>query len=94
MKKVLKGERERPCPRCEEPVRFLKSAWVEMQKQREGWHWINSNGTHHRCGDFVETGQEMNPHADTFHEGMLAMQWRQAMERDNGPYDTQQIGVK
>ena len=82
MKRVLKGAPERPCPRCEEPVRFLKSAWVEMERQRRAWHWVNGNGSHHRCGDHIEVSQEMSDHGQTFYEGALAMQWRQAMERD------------
>ena len=73
MKKVLKGERERPCPRCETPVRYLKSVYGQ---QRYGWHWTNEDGSHHRCGDFIEVSVDK-----------WEAQWRQAMERDVAPYE-------
>ena len=66
-----KGERIRPCPRCETPVKFISSTWTAFGQRRKGWHWVNQNGTHHRCGDFMEVDVDK-----------LAAQWRQAMERD------------
>ena len=51
-KKVMKGERARPCRRCREPVRYIKSTWTAFAKRRRGWHWVNEDGTHHRCSDF------------------------------------------
>ena len=56
--KKKKGARIRPCVRCQRPVKFVKSAWAahkprEPDKQRrKGWHWVNENGSHHRCSDF------------------------------------------
>ena len=76
--KKRKGERIRPCTRCETPVFYLKSHWMAWGRQRYGWHWANRDGTHHRCGDFMEVGVDK-----------LAMQWRQAIERDNRAYDAQ-----
>ncbi len=51
-KKKRKGERPRPCPRCNAIIRFIKGTWKAGNKRRKGWHWTNANGSHHRCGDF------------------------------------------
>lgn len=86
MKKFRAGAKIRPCPRCEDPVRYLKGKSDvngRFGRQREGWHWVNAaDNSHHRCADFMETGQEMNQRDDSFYEGALAAQWREAMERD------------
>ena len=71
MKKKRKGERVRPCTRCEQPVKFIKGAWAAYGTRRCGWHWVNEDGAHHRCGDFRQLGQDT-----------LAIQWREAVERD------------
>ena len=75
-KKARKGEQVRPCPRCRMPIKYANSTWAAFAQRRKGWHWVNSDGTHHRCGDFREAGEDT-----------LAVQWRAAMERDNGPLD-------
>ena len=51
-KKARKGERIRPCRRCKEPVKFIKSTWSVFGQRRQGWHWVNEDGAHHRCRDF------------------------------------------
>ena len=67
-----KGQRLRSCVRCEAPVRFLKGKWAAYGQRRNAWHWVNEDGTHHRCSDYMETGVDKH-----------AMQWRAAMERDS-----------
>ncbi len=84
--KKYKGERIRPCVRCEVPVKFVKGKWTAYAQRRHGWHWENEDGTHHRCSDFAEVSE--------VGENPLDMQWRGAMERDNGPYDTGQVSGK
>ncbi len=75
--KQRKGEKIRPCPRCEAPVKFISGSWAAHGQRRRGWHWVNSpNGTHHYCSDFREARQDK-----------LAVEWRQAMERDVAPYE-------
>jgi len=54
-KKKRRGERLRPCAHCAQPVRFLKGVWETDNKQQRGWHWVNANGSHHRCSDFRRT---------------------------------------
>ena len=79
--KKRKGERERPCPRCQKPVQYLKGKWTAFGRPRRGWHWINSqDGTHHRCGDFVETYRVV---AEAEFDAALEVAWKQAMERDD-----------
>ena len=51
-KKKRRGERIRPCARCEVSVKFIKGAWRVNNQRRRGWHWVNEDGSHHRCGDF------------------------------------------
>ena len=51
-KKKRKGNVVRPCVRCQEPVKYVKSTWAAEGWRRRGWHWVNADGTHHRCGDF------------------------------------------
>ena len=81
--KTRKGERERPCRRCQEPVRYIKSAWTAFPgtpyvQQRHGFHWVNAgDDSHHRCGDFVEVEANNAPAHN------LDMAWREAMERDS-----------
>ena len=70
-RKKRKGEQIRPCSRCGEPVKYVKSSWAAYGKRRCGWHWVNEDGAHHRCGDFRQLGQDT-----------LAIQWSAAMERD------------
>ena len=53
-------------------IRFVQGTWTAFGRQRHGWHWENEDGTHHRCGDFVQIG-----------ENKLDMEWRAAMERDD-----------
>lgn len=74
--KKRKGERPRPCRRCRVTVRFMKGAWTAFEQPRHGWHWVNQDGSHHRCGDFIEVG------ANPTHATDLDMQWRAAMERE------------
>lgn len=50
--KKKKGERVRPCPRCETSIKFVRSTWAAHGQRRKGWHWVNQDGTHHRCSDF------------------------------------------
>ena len=76
--KKRKGERIRPCVRCEMPVKFINSGWSAYNKHRKGWHWVNEDGAHHRCSDFAEAVE------DDFD-----LRWRAAMERDYGPYDAE-----
>ena len=73
--KKRKGERERPCPRCRVPVRYLKGKWMAFGRRRKGWHWINRDDTHHRCGDFMEVG--------VVNQDVLAAQFKDALERDS-----------
>ena len=70
-KKKRKGERIGPCAQCDHPVKFTKGTWAGCTGQRRGWHWTNTDGTHHLCGDFRQLGIET-----------LDRQWRAAMERD------------
>ncbi len=70
--KLRKGERVRPCPRCERPIKFIKGAWNAYGQRRRGWHWVNESGGHHRCSDFMQF--EPRRYWDR--------QWREAMERD------------
>lgn len=79
--KKRKGEKIRPCVRCEASVRFIQGKWRAYAQQRHGWHWVNQDGTHHRCGDFMEVGVDK-----------MAMEWRAAMERDGGPQDARSCG--
>ena len=59
-----RGERIRPCRGCAMPVKFVNGAWKSHNQRREGWHWVNENGTHHWCTDFRQAGPEMaSPHA-------------------------------
>ena len=51
-KRTRKGERIRPCPRCFVPIRYANSTWTAFAQRRKGWHWVNEDGSHHRCGDF------------------------------------------
>lgn len=51
-------------------------AWTAFGQPREGWHWENEDGSHHRCGDFVVVG------ATPTHAADLDIKWRAAMERD------------
>ncbi len=73
--KKRKGERPRPCRQCRVTVRFMKGAWTAFEQPRHGWHWVNQDGSHHRCGDFIEVG--------VVDQDVLAAQFRQAMERDS-----------
>ena len=66
-----KGERLRPCRKCQTPIRFLKGSWKHFGMTKKGWHWVNEDGSHHRCTDFQE------PKIDPLDEQYLA-----AMERD------------
>lgn len=54
--KKKKGQRIRPCVRCQRPVKFIKGAWEAHKQRRKGWHWVNENGGHHRCSDFRRPG--------------------------------------
>ena len=74
--KKRRGERLRPCPRCETSVKYLMGTWLAESGHRQGWHWVNKDGTHHRCGDFIAVGANPTRAAD------LDGQWREAMERD------------
>ncbi len=67
--KVRKGERVRPCAQCERSVKFIRGTWAVHGGRRKGWHWVNDDGSHHRCRDFVEMGEDT-----------LTAQWRAAME--------------
>ena len=96
--KARKGEKLRPCVRCETPVRYLRGSWTAYGEKsiaacdtkkkmdhdgpcfRHGWHWVNQNGTHHRCGDFMEVG--------VVNQDVLAAQFKDALERDS--YRTEQ----
>ena len=81
--KKYRGEKIRPCVRCEAPIRYVKGTWTAYAQRRHGWHWENEDGTHHRCSDFVEVSEDV-----------LDMQWQAAIERDNGPYDAERASVK
>lgn len=72
VRKKRKGEKIRPCVRCEAPVKFISGTWAAYGQRRRGWHWVNHDGTHHRCSDFRAVRE------DTWN-----MQWRAAMERDS-----------
>ncbi len=71
MKKKRRGEKVRPCVRCKALVRFVKGTWTGENGPRAGFHWEDQNGDHHLCGNYMEVGVDK-----------LAVQFRQAMERD------------
>ena len=51
-KKKRRGEKLRPCVRCGQTVNFIRGKWVHFGKKKQGWHWANEDGSHHRCTDF------------------------------------------
>ena len=81
--KKRKGQQLRPCVRCKATVKFIRSKWAAHGQRRKGWHWVNEDGTHHRCSDF-------RPPV----ENRLDVEWIGAMERDNRPYDAEQAAHK
>ena len=72
--KKRKGERVRPCARCEQPIMFIKGTWTAHGAQRQGWHWTNDDGSHHRCSEFQSNSTGF---------GFWDEEWRKAIERDN-----------
>jgi hypothetical protein len=44
-----RGERLRPCPRCGTKIRFTWWSTMAIMRRTRVWHWVNEDGTHHRC---------------------------------------------
>ena len=80
--KKRKGEQIRPCARCKLSVKYVKGAWAAHAQRRQGWHWVNEDGSHHRCSDFRVTGVTADISVER--SGYWDGQWRSAIERD-GP---------
>ncbi len=72
-----KGERIRPCTRCQIPIKFIHGTWSAAGNLKTGWHWVNDDGAHHRCADFMAQSR--------FQGGSYwDAQWAGAIERDSG----------
>lgn len=48
-----RGKILRPCVRCGKSVRY------ELWDRPGRWHWVNSDGSHHRCSDVSK--EELRP---------------------------------
>ena len=82
--KVRKGECIRPCAQCEQPVKFIKGAWAVHGGRRKGWHWVNDDGSHHRCRDFIEAVENQSKQTgDTYFTGLLNSGAKLVMLRNN-----------
>ena len=52
----------RPCRDCQKPVRSTKGTWMAYGQRHRGWHFVNRNGTHHRCGDLRAANGTLTTH--------------------------------
>ena len=82
-RKKRRGERIRPCVRCDQPVRYIKGSWASHGSCRQAWHWVNEDGSHHRCKDFAGMADDaIAPPGEALWQSELGRRFSNLMETD------------